>query len=70
MLLSYLTSFPGVDAAGVEEAHDPGVLSRNPENLSFRITFVQGRATSVSEIVPEFSVNIYTKAQRRKTRPK
>jgi len=47
----YLSALPGVDAAGVEEAHDPRVLSRNPEDLSFRITLVQRRASAVTEII-------------------
>jgi hypothetical protein len=46
----YLSALPGVDAAGVEEAHDPRVLSRNPEDLSLRITLVQRRASAVTKI--------------------
>ena len=47
---SYLSTLPGVDAAGVEEAHDPGVLGRNPEDLSLGVTLVQRRATTVTEM--------------------
>ncbi len=44
----YLSALPGVDAAGVEESHHPGILGRNPENFALRVAVVQGGAAPVS----------------------
>ena len=45
--VSYLSALPGVDAARVEESHDPGVLGRDAEDLSLGVALVQGGATAV-----------------------